>query len=77
MDYVEWANQYYKDALKIKSVVSKYKEQLKTAKTVTEMHHLESKIISYKLIYRDLRNTGDLLMQRANNISVKTNITIS
>lgn len=77
MNYVDWAKQYYEDALKIKSVVTKYEKKLKKAKGTTEKDMLKNKIISYRLIYRDLRNTGDLLMHRANDISIKTNITIS
>lgn len=79
MNYVDWAKQYYDDALKIKSVVTKYEEELKKAKGSAKKDKLKlkNKIISYRLIYRDLRNTGDLLMRRANDVSIKTNITIS
>lgn len=74
MDYVEWANQYYADANKIKEVVQKYKERIKRAKTKAEKEELKSKMVSYDLIYKDLRNTGDLLFKRANNVVVKTSI---
>lgn len=77
MNYVNWAKQYYDDALKIEIVVSRYKEKLKISRSSTEKRTLINKIKSYKLIYRDLRNTGDLLMRRANDVSIKTNITIS
>ena len=79
MNYVDLAKQYYEDALKIKSVVTKYEEELKKAKRSAKKDKLKlkNKIISYRLIYRDLRNTGDLLMRRANDVSIKTNITIS
>lgn len=77
MNYVDWAKQYYNDALKIESVVSRYEEKLKTSRSSIEKRTLINKIKSYKLIYRDLRDTGDLLMRRANDISIKNNITIS
>lgn len=77
MNYVDWAKQYYDDALKIESVVSRYKKKLKKSRSSTEKRILINKIKSYELIYRDLKNTGDLLMRRANDISIKTNITIS
>lgn len=77
MNYVDWAKQYYDDALKIESVVSRYEEKLKTSRSSIEKRTLMNRIKSYKLIYRDLRDTGDLLMRRANDISIKNNITIS
>ena len=77
MNYVDWAKQYYDDALKIESVVSRYEEKLKTSRSSIEKRTLMNRIKSYKLTYRDLRDTGDLLMRRANDISIKNNITIS
>ena len=63
MDYIDWANEYKKDAKKIKKIIDKYRNLLKEGKSKNE-ENINSIINSYEYIYYDLINTAKKLERR-------------
>ena len=67
MDYFEWADEYYQNAGRIKSVIDKKNQQLKENKSLTAdgRKRLTDDIKQYRRIYYELRAIGDTLAARA------------
>ncbi len=67
MDYVEWAQEYYQNAARVKSVIERKNQELKDRKTLTadQRKRLTDDIKQYRHIYRELISIGDTLTARA------------
>lgn len=67
MDYLEWAEEYYDNARRVKSVLEKKKQQLKEKKSLTadQKKQLSDTIRDYRRIYHELNSIGDTLTLRA------------
>ena len=63
MDYMNWAEEYYRDADSLLPVIEKYKAKLKHSRG-KNYEHLNSVIMNYRLIYFDLIRTGKTLEER-------------
>ena len=66
MDYVEWAEEYYDNALRIKSVIERKNSELKgKGLTADSRKRLIDDIKAYRRIYYELNEIGDILRSRA------------
>lgn len=66
MDYNEWADEYYLNALRIKSVIGRKQQQLNgSGLTADARKKLTDDIKAYRRIYYELTQVGDLLRVRA------------
>lgn len=67
MNYVEWADEYYLNASRVKSVIERKNQQLKEKKALTadQRKRLTDDIKQYRRIYRELLEIGDTLSSRA------------
>jgi len=66
MDYFEWADEYYDNALRIKTVLEKKKKLLnEKGLSADRRKQLSDEIREYRAIYRELRQTGDFIRDRA------------
>ena len=63
MNYLVWAQEYYRDAEKLQKTITKYEKQLNTRKG-KNLEKLNSIIASYRNIYYDVLNTGKMLEER-------------
>ena len=64
MNYIEWAQEYYKDAERVMKTIKKYEKILKNTGQTNE-EKLNSIIASYRYIYYDVLNTAKMLESRA------------
>ncbi len=64
MNYIEWAQEYYKDAERVMKTIRKYEAILKNKGHANE-EKLNSIIASYRYIYYDVLNTAKMLESRA------------
>lgn len=64
INYLEWSQQYDRDAQKILNVIERKKKMLKGA-SKDEQKTLNEQIISYRMIYYDLTRCADTLRERA------------
>lgn len=64
MNYIEWAQEYYKDAERVMKTIKKYEKILKNTGQANE-EKLNSIIASYRYIYYDVLNTAKMLESRA------------
>ena len=65
MNYIEWADEYYENALRVKAVIDKKKKRMKEEKlTADERKKLTDDIKAYRQIYRELTEIGDTLRDR-------------
>lgn len=64
IDYLEWSQQYEREAKKILNVIEKKNQMLKGA-TKEERKTLSEQIISYRMIYYDLMKSAGTLLERA------------
>lgn len=67
MNYVEWADEYYLNAHRVKSVIDRKYQRLKEKKSLTadQRKRLTDDIKQYRRIYRELIEIGDTLSLRA------------
>ena len=65
MNYIEWAEEYYQNALRIKSVIEKKKGMLNEKISADTRQKLIDDIRAYRNIYYDLTRIGDTLLERA------------
>ena len=66
MNYIEWAEEYDLNALRVKSVIDRKKQLLNDQKlTADTRKRLNDEIKAYRRIYRELSDIGDLLRRRA------------
>ena len=67
MNYVEWAEEYYLNARRVKSVLERKKQLLKEKGPLTadERKRIIDSIKQYRSIYRELLEIGDTLAMRA------------
>ena len=67
MDYLEWADEYYLNAGRVKSVIERKKLLLKEKKSLTadQRKRLTDDIKQYRRIYHELLDVGDILVSRA------------
>lgn len=63
MNYIEWANEYYKDAENLKKTINKYESILKEGKDKNE-EKLNKTISFYTYVYYDLVNTAKMLEKK-------------
>ncbi|MDD6645602.1 MAG: hypothetical protein PUE67_06045 [Oscillospiraceae bacterium] len=61
MNYKLWAEEYLKDAQKIKSAIDKEKENLKNAKKFDETQEINRRIQILKSMYYECKLTASLL----------------
>ena len=69
IDYLEWSQQYDREAKKILNVIERKKKSLKGA-SKDETKSLNEQIISYRMIYYDLMRCADTLRERAHKEDV-------
>ncbi len=66
MNYLEWAEEYRRDALRVHSVIEKKKALLNERNlTADRRKQIGDAIISYRMIYRELLKTAEILQYRA------------
>ena len=66
MNYIEWADEYYKNALRVKSVISRKQQQLNEGGLSADARKQLSDVIkAYRRIYYDLMEVCDTLRSRA------------
>ena len=66
MNYVEWADEYYENALRVKNVMERKKAQLNEKNlTADGRKRLCDEIKAYRVIYHELCSVGDTLRGRA------------
>ena len=65
MDYLEWAEEYDLNALRIKSVIDRKKGMLNDRLTPDARKKLLDDIAAYRRIYYELTAIGDTLRARA------------
>lgn len=63
MNYLAWAEEYYRDAENLMKTIRKYEKMLNTQKG-KNLEKLNSLLASYRNIYYDVLNTGRLLEER-------------
>ena len=64
IDYLEWSQQYEREAEKILNVIEQKKKLLRDASADTRKS-LNEQIISYRMIYYDLMRSSRILCERA------------
>ena len=71
MDYNEWAQEYYLNARRVKTVIDRRYQQLKEKKTLSadKRKQLSDDLRYYRRIYRELTEIGDALSRRAKGAS--------
>ena len=74
MDYLEWADEYYLNAGRVKSVIERKKQLLKEKKSLTadQRKRLTDDIKQYRRIYHELLDVGDILISRAEGAGRET-----
>ena len=66
MDYLEWSEEYEKNAQRILSVIERKRQRMKElGLTADERKQLNDDIIAYRKIYYDLRDVAITLRERA------------
>lgn len=65
MNYVEWADEYFRNALSVRNVMEKKKGLLKGRMSADERKKLSDEIKAYRVIYHELTAIGDTLLDRA------------
>lgn len=67
MNYLEWAEEYYLNASRIKSVLERKKQLLKETDSLSadERKRITDSIKQYRRIYHELLDIGDTLTMRA------------
>jgi len=66
MNYLEWAEEYEKNAQRVMSVIERKKQRMKEhGLTADERKQLNDDIIAYRKIYYDLRDVAVTLKERA------------
>lgn len=66
MNYIEWADEYNLNALRVKSVIDRKKQKLnEQVLTADDRKRLADEIKAYRRIYYELRDIGVLLRRRA------------
>ena len=67
MDYLEWADEYFRNADRVQSVIERKKQQLKDQKPLTadQRKRLMDDIGQYRRICNELREIGNTLISRA------------
>lgn len=68
IDYLEWSQQYEREAEKILNVIEQKKKLLRDASADTRKS-LNEQIISYRMIYYDLMRSSRILCERAHKES--------
>ena len=64
IDYLEWSQQYDREAKKILNVIERKKKRLRGA-SKDEQKTLNEQIIGYRMIYYDLTRYAETLRERA------------
>ena len=66
MNYLEWAQEYRENASRVQAVIEKKKARLNDRNLTADMRkQISDAIISYRVIYRELLKTAELLSSRA------------
>ena len=66
MNYVEWADEYFENARRVRNVIEKKKLLMKNEKMTADARKAVSDaIIAYRRIYRELLQTAEHLRSRA------------
>lgn len=65
MNYIEWAEEYDKNALRVQSVIERKKQQMNEDLTADEKKKLCDDIAAYRRIWRELTDIGATLRSRA------------
>lgn len=66
MNYIEWAEEYDLNALRVKSVIDRKKQRLNEQKLSADLRkQLIDEIAAYRRIYRELVLISDKLRDRA------------
>ena len=66
MDYLEWSEEYEKNAQRILSVIERKKQRMKeNGLTADQRKQLNDDILAYRKIYYDLRVVAITLRERA------------
>ena len=67
MNYVEWAQEYYAEALRVQAVMDRKKERLKGSRSLSadQRKQLLDEIRRYRRIYCELIEIGATLLSRA------------
>ena len=71
MNYIEWAEEYELNALRVKSVMDHKKQQMNDRLTADERKQLLDQIKAYRRIYYDLLDVCETLRGRARVIGVE------
>jgi hypothetical protein len=66
MNYVEWAEEYHQNALRIKQVINRKKQQLNEKHLSADRHkRLTDEIKAYRRIFYELCEVEETLRERA------------
>lgn len=65
MNYIEWADEYMQNALRIKSVIDRKRGMLNEKRSADERKQLLDDIAAYRRIYYELTSIADTLRKRA------------
>ena len=65
MNYLEWADEYFQDAVRVQAVMKKKKLLMNDATSAEQKKKLGDDIKAYRRIYRELLDIGDTLRRRA------------
>ena len=73
MDYNEWAQEYYLNARRVKTVIDRRYQQLKEKKALSadRRKQLSDDLSYYRRIYRELMEIGDTLSRRAKGAAIE------
>ncbi|HHZ06297.1 MAG TPA: hypothetical protein GX401_05865 [Clostridiales bacterium] len=63
MNYIEWAKEYYRDAQNVKQILDRLKTERKLCKG-KDMKEYNRRIETLQAMYKDCRETGELLYQK-------------
>ena len=66
MNYFEWAEEYFQEALRVRQVIEKKKSLLNDRSLSADARKaITERIIAYRVIYRELLHTAEHLRKRA------------